>query len=159
MTRLLVFLVLALAAAAGCGGGEDRETADFIGEANRICREGEERLQEVTREQQRQAQDLDSLEKQQAAVADALEETAAAYEPYMERLRDLEPPSELGDSWTGFLDGVERAFDLIPDLADATREGDRDRLRQLSEEFTEIARETRPFAEQHGLDDCLPDEG
>ena len=159
MTRPFVLLVLALTVVAGCGGNQDRETADFVADANRICREGEERLQEVTREQQRQAQDLDSLEKQQAAVADALEETASAYEPYLRRLRELEPPSELHDSWMGFLAGVERAFDLIPELADATRGSDRARLRELSEEFTEIARETRPFAEQHGLDDCLPDEG
>jgi predicted nuclease with TOPRIM domain len=159
MTRLLLFLVLTLTVAAGCGGGEDSDTAEFVAEANRICREGEERLQAVTREQQQQAGELDSLEKQQAAVADALEKTAAAYEPYMERLRALEPPSEIEDSWANFLDGVERAFDKIPELADATRAGDRDRLRALSEEFTQIARETRPFAEQHGLDDCLPDEG
>jgi hypothetical protein len=91
-------------------------------------------------------------------VADALEETADAYAPYLERLRALEPPSELEQDWTSFLDGVESAFDQIPELADATRAGDRGRLRQLSEEFTRIARETRPFAEQHGLDDCLPDE-
>ncbi len=159
MTRLLLILAVALTVLSGCGGGDDSETTEFVAEANRICREGEERLQEVTREQQQQAEELDSLEKRQAAVGDALEETAAAYEPYMQRLRELEPPSELEDSWTGFLDGVQRAFDLIPDLADATRSGNRDRLRELSEEFTEIARETRPFAEQHRLDDCLPDEG
>jgi hypothetical protein len=158
MTRLLLLLVLIVTAAAGCGGGDDDPTGDFVAEANGICREGEERLQAVTREQQEAAQDLDSLEKQQAAVATALEETAEAYAPYMERLRALEPPPELERTWTTFLDGVERAFDLIPDLADATRAGDRDRLRELSEEFTRIARETRPFAEQHGLDDCLPDE-
>ena len=158
MTRLLLIPVLALAVLAGCGGGGDRDTADFVADANRICREGAERLEAVTREQQQQAQNLDSLEKQQAAVADALEETADAYAPYLERLRTLEPPSELEQDWTSFLDGVESAFDRIPELADATRAGDRGRLRQLSEEFTRIARETRPFAEQHGLDDCLPDE-
>jgi predicted nuclease with TOPRIM domain len=158
MTRLLLFLVLALTAAAGCGGDEDDATTDFVADANRVCREGEERLQQVTREQQEAAGELDSLEKQQAAVAEALEKTAAAYEPYMERLRRLEPPAELEQGWTSFLDGVGRAFGLIPELADATRAGDRNRLRELSEEFTRIARETRPFAEQHGLDDCLPDE-
>ena len=54
---------------------------------------------------------------------------------------------------------MERAFDLIPELADATRAGDQDKLTELSEEFTRIARETRPFAEDTRLDDCLPDQG
>ena len=87
-----------------------------------------------------------------------LERTAEAYEPYMERLRALDPPADLAENWTSFLDGVERAFDLIPELADATRAGDQDKLTELSEEFTRIARETRPFAEDNRLDDCLPDQ-
>lgn len=158
MTRLLIFLVLALTVAAGCGGDDAPEAGDFVAEANRICREGEERLQAVSREVQADPGNLDSLKQQQDAVASALEKTAEAYEPYMKRLRALEPPADLQESWTSFLDGVSDAFDLIPELADATRAGDRDRLRELSEEFTRIAGETRPFAEQHGLDDCLPDE-
>jgi hypothetical protein len=158
MTRLLLLVVLALTVLAGCGGGDDSSTDEFVADANRICREGEAKIQEVTREQQEAAGDLESLEQQRQAVATTLERTAEAYEPYMERLRALDPPSDLDENWTRFLDGVERAFDLIPDLADATRSANQERLNQLSEEFTQIARETRPFAEDNRLDDCLPDQ-
>ena len=130
-----------------------------MADANRICREGEAKIQEVTREQQEAAGNPESLEEQRQVVATTLERTAEAYEPYMERLRALDPPSDLDENWTSFLDGVERAFDLIPELADATRAGDQEKLTELSEEFTRIARETRPFAEDNRLDDCLPDEG
>jgi hypothetical protein len=159
MTRRLVFLVLALTVLAGCGGGDDASTEDFVADANNICREGAAKIQEVTREQQEAAGDLDSLEEQRQAVASTLEATAEAYAPYMDRLRALDPPSDLAENWTSFLDGVQRAFDLIPDLADATRDGDQQRLTELSEEFTQIARDTRPFAEDNRLDDCLPDQG
>lgn len=158
MTRPTLFLLLVLALLAGCGGGDSASTEDFVADANRICREGAERLEGVTREQQESLGKLDSLEAQQEAVATALEASAEAYEPYLGRLRALEPPSDLAEPWREFLGGVERAFGLIPDLAEATRGNDRDRLRELSAEFTRIARETRPFAEDHRLDDCLPDE-
>ena len=158
MTRPLLFLALALTVLAGCGGGDDGSTEDFVADANKICREGAAKIQEVTREQQEAAGNLDTLEEQRKVVATTLERTAEAYAPYMDRLRELDPPSDLDESWTSFLDGVEHAFDLIPDLADATRDGDQKRLNELSEEFTQIARETRPFAEDNRLDDCLPDQ-
>ena len=159
MTRLVLFLVLALTVLAGCGGGDEPSTEEFVADANKICREGEAKLQEVTREQEEAITDLESPEQQREAVATGLERSAGAYQPYMERLRELDPPADLDENWTSFLDGVERAFDLIPDLAAATREGDRQRLTELSEEFTQIARDTRPFAEDNRLDDCLPDQG
>jgi hypothetical protein len=159
MTRRLLFLAMALPILAGCGGGDGSSTEDFVADANRICREGEAKIQEVSREQQDAAGKPESLEQQRKAVATVLESTAEAYAPYMERLRALEPPSDLAADWTSFLDDVERAFDLIPDLADATRAGNQKRLTELSEEFTRIARETRPFAEDNRLDDCLPDQG
>ena len=157
MTRLPLILLCVLPALAACGGGDNASTEEFVADANKICREGEQRIQEVTRAEQEASGRPESLEEQQEAVGAILERTAEAYEPYMERLRALDPPSDLADQWTEFLDGVARAFDLIPDLAEATRGNDSDRLRELSEEFTQIARETRPFAERHRLDDCLPD--
>jgi hypothetical protein len=158
MTRPLLSMVLALTVLAGCGGGDDPSTEEFVADANRICREGAAKITEITGEEQEAAGDLNSLEKQREAVATGLERSAEAYEPYMDRLRALDPPSDLDENWTNFLDGVQQAFDLIPDLADATRNGDQDRLNELSEEFTRIARETRPFAEDNRLDDCLPDQ-
>ena len=155
MTRLLLILALAAPVLAGCGGDDSSSTGDFVADANKICREGEAKIQEVAKEQQQTAE---SLEEQRKVVADTLERTAEAYQPYMERLRALEPPSDLEDNWTRFLDGVERAFDKIPELAEATRAGDQKKLTELSEEFTQIARDTRPFAEDNRLDDCLPDQ-
>jgi hypothetical protein len=158
MTRRLLFLTLALALLAGCGGDDSSSTGDFVADANKICREGEAKIQEITREQSEAAGKPQSLEEQRRVVATVLERTAEAYGPYMERLRALDPPSDLSENWKTFLDGVERAFDLIPELADATRAGDQTRLEELSWEFTRIARETRPFAEDNRLDDCLPDQ-
>jgi hypothetical protein len=174
MARALLALTFALALLAGCGGGDDDNGGsggssggggggeamskdEFVSEANKICREGEAKLTEVTRDSASKIQEADSAEEQQKVVADVLENSAKEYDPYMARLRDLNPPEELSADWDKFLDGVEHAFDLIPDLADATREGDREKLQGLTDDFTKIAGETRPFAQKNGLDDCLPD--
>jgi predicted nuclease with TOPRIM domain len=149
-------LLLTAALLAGCGGGDDDSPSKerFVADANRICREGEAKIADVTREQRGRLREAVA---DRQAIADVLEATTAAYEPYFERLRALDAPSELEEGWTRFLDGVGEAFDLIPELADATRERDREKLAELTSKFSEIADETRPFAQQNGLSDCLPD--
>ena len=112
MTRFLLILTLALPVLAGWGGDDRTSTGDFVADANRICREGAAKIQEVTREQQEAAGELESLERQRQAVATTSSARREAYEPYMERLRALKPPSDLEENWTSFLDGIAR---LRPD--------------------------------------------
>ncbi len=162
MTRAFLILTLALALLAGCGGGDDGggdalSKDDFISEANKICREGEQRITEATKGAQAEIEQAKTAEDQQKVLADALEETAKEYDPYLERLNDLEPPQELAAGWEKFVAGVGEAFDLIPELADATRDGDREKLKQLSAQYSNIADDTRPFAETNELNDCLPE--
>ena len=167
MTRAFLALALGLALLAGCGGddndgggggGDAMTREDFVAEANKICREGEEKINAKAQEVQEKIQDAGSnAEDQQKAVADVLEETAKEYDPYLDRLGDLKPPEDLQADWDKFLAGVNDAFELIPDLADATRDGDRDKLSELTTRFSQIAGDTRPFAQKYELDDCLPD--
>jgi hypothetical protein len=146
--------VLLVAAAAGCGGSDDDAPSreDFAGSANRICREAEAKVNEIA-EQTRARPGLDPDE----AAIEVLERGTEAYRPYMDRLRDLAAPEDLRDDWDAFLDGVQEAFDLFPRLAAATRSRDREELSELTTRFAQIAGDTRPFAQEHGLTDCLPE--
>jgi uncharacterized protein YpuA (DUF1002 family) len=165
MARALVTLTFLLAMLAGCGGGDDSDAGggdtltqeEFVSQANKICREGSEKINGTTQEIQQKLQDAKSADEQQKVVADVLEETAKDYDPYLQRLHDLKPPDNLSADWSKFLDGIDKAFDLIPELADATRAGDRDKLSNLTTQFTQIAGDTRPFATKYKLDDCLPE--
>jgi acyl-CoA reductase-like NAD-dependent aldehyde dehydrogenase len=167
MTRLVLLLAVCLAVLAGCGGddgggdgdGDGPTRQQFVDDANRICREGEQRIDELTSGAQEKIQAAGSAQERQKVVADVLEDTAAEYRPYLDRLADLEAPSDLQDDWTSFVEDIRKAFDLIPELADATRDGDREQLEDLTSRFSEIAADTRPFAERAGLEDCLPDQG
>jgi hypothetical protein len=151
MRRLVVVVVVALVLA-GCGGSSDPSERAFVDEANRICREGEAKVSEIVREAPRTGDP-------EEVAADTLRRASEAYEPLLARLRDLDAPDDLRDDWSQFLDGIDEAFALFPRLAEATRTEDREELIALSERFDEIAGETRPFAEQHNLDDCLPENG
>jgi hypothetical protein len=165
MTRRLLTLALGLALLAGCGGGDDSgggggdalSQDEFVSQANRICREGAEKINNRTDEIKQKLQDAKSAQQQQAVVADVLEETAKDYDPYLAKLGDLQPPGNLSAEWQKFLGGINDAFDLIPNLADAARDGDRDKLSTLTTKFSQIAGDTRPFAQKYKLDDCLPE--
>jgi uncharacterized phage infection (PIP) family protein YhgE len=166
MTRALLMLAVGLAlVAAGCGGGDGGGSGEgnalsqeeFVSQANKICRAGAEKINAKAKEVQGKIQDAKSANEQQKAVADVLEETAKEYDPYLDQLAGLKPPSSISGDWKQFLDGVNQAFDLIPDLADATRDGDRDKLSELTTKFSQIAGDTRPFAQKYRLDDCLPE--
>jgi hypothetical protein len=168
MARWLLTVVCALALLAGCGGGDNNSGGggggelsqdELVSKANEICREGATKINAKAQDIQKKIQEAKSAEEQQKAVADVLEETAKEYDPYLQQLHDLKPPADLSDDWTKFLAGVDKAFDLIPDLADATRSGDRAKLQDLTTQFTQIAGDTRPFAQKYALNDCLPDNG
>jgi chromosome segregation ATPase len=165
MTRLLLSLAVGLAALAGCGGddgdsgGDDAPTREeWVADANAICREGEQKIDEVSSDAQERIQGAHSPEERQRAVADVLKETADEYRPYLDRLAELEAPADIQDEWERFVADVREAFDLIPELADATSDGDREKLEELTSRFSRIATDTRPFAERAGLEDCLPEQ-
>jgi chromosome segregation ATPase len=130
---------------------------EFVAEANKICREGSEKINAKSQEVQDKVQEADSQQEQQRIVADVLEDVANEYDPYLDRLHDLEPPENISADWDKFIGGIDKAFDKIGELADATRDGDREKLESLTTEFTQIAGDTRPFAQKYKLDDCLPE--
>jgi hypothetical protein len=172
MARRLLTLGVALALLAGCGGGGDKKSSDsgggggdalsqeeLVSQANKICRDGSAKINQKAEEVQQKVQEANSAQEQQKVVADVLEDTAKAYDPYLAQLHDLKPPPNLEGEWNKFMGGIDKAFDLIPDLADATRDGDRNKLQDLTDQFTQIAGDTRPFAQKYRLDDCLPENG
>ena len=102
MKRTFLAVALGLALLAGCGGDDDGggggggdalSQKELVSEANKICREGEEKINAKTQEVQQKLQDAgESAEEQQKAVADALEETAKEYDPYLDRSRTSTRP-------------------------------------------------------------------
>jgi hypothetical protein len=144
--RWLAALVVLLAA--GCGGSDGQSHEEFANEANRICREGEANVSAIA-----DAAQGGSPEE----VAGAIDEAAGEFEPVLQRLRGLEPPEDIRTRWDAFLDDIAEGTELLGEVADAVRTGDRAEGTRLAARYEEIARATKPFAEQYNLDSCLSD--
>jgi hypothetical protein len=143
MRRLAVLLLLVLA---GCGGSGGPSHEEFAAQANRICREGQARVTEI-------AEQVEGRRPEE--VADAIEQASDEFDPVLRRLRGLEAPEDIRNDWDAFLADIGEATELLGQVADAVRSGDREQGAELAARYEEIARQTRPFAQQYNLDACL----
>jgi hypothetical protein len=91
------------------------------------------------------------------ATAEIIDRSTESSGELVGALRDVETPDDVSDDYSAFLDQIESGIDLYPQLADSIREGKEDP--GLAEQFEALASGTRPFAEEHGLNDCVPDQG
>jgi hypothetical protein len=82
----------------------------------------------------------------------------SAERKFLVRLRAVDVPAAEHARWNTFIDRIGDALDLLPQLlAESlqTTPGDP----ALAREVLDIVRDTRPYAQEHGLTDCLPPMG
>jgi hypothetical protein len=140
---LLIFVVSALLAVAGCGG---KSKDDVIADGDEICREANEKINELNQE----VDDLDSLATASAEAQDLADDA-------VNDLKDLDPPDEDREVFDNWIDKIEEQVDLIGELEEAAEDGDADRVRELAEEGEQIEDEANELARDYGFDDCSED--
>ena len=161
MRFVLVLLALGCSLALASCGGDDEEpatagsggggSADWTAEVNEICRQNQADTQEIAADVQ---EDVGSGAK---ATAEIIDRSTESSRELLDQLRDVEPPDDVSEDYSAFLDSIESGIDLYPQLADSIREGKEDP--ELAEQFEELANDTRPFAREHQLTDCVPEQG
>jgi hypothetical protein len=160
--RFLVLLALCCAVAlAGCGDDEEPApagsgangggNADWAAEVNRVCRQNRADTEQIAAEVQ---EDVGTGAK---ATAEIIDRSTDSSRELLDELRDVQPPDDVSEDYSAFLDQIESGIDLYPQLADSIRERREDP--ELAKQFDELASETRPFAHEHRLTDCVPAEG
>jgi hypothetical protein len=109
---------------------------------------------------QYQKQATDTLNKFQAsgatspaAAAEAMNSVIPLGRQLVTDLRPVDVPADVQDDWTTFLDTLNGAFDLMPQIAKSMSGGQPDP--ELMKKFAEVEKNTRPFADQYGLSECL----
>ena len=73
------------------------------------------------------------------------------------KLDAVEAPAAISEDYNFFVERLKQAVPLFKSLALSL--DNRKALAVLEPEFKEIAADTRPFAVEHGLKACLPDQG
>jgi hypothetical protein len=135
---------LLLASCGGDGDGLSRE--EFVAEADAICAEYDQRVQEIE-----QPQGLDDVERYADEAQPVIEEG-------MTELRELEPPEELQDDWNAFISSSEESLDFLDELREAGAAGDPERIQEIAQEVSAVNDEANGIARELGLEDCGDEE-
>jgi hypothetical protein len=156
-TRIPLILILALATAliaAGCGDDDEETTttaeatttatgatgavdvpperAALVEEANAICAEGNREIDEVAQEEFGNSQQEPSQADQEAFFADTV---LPSVQDQIDQLRELDPPDEDAEEYTGILDDAQQVVDDLEQDPSALSEG-ADPFAEVNERLT-----------------------
>jgi hypothetical protein len=109
-----VFGLIVLVLAAGCGGGDDRlSREEFVSEAEQVCDDFDQRVNEVD-----EPQNADDVERY-------VNEVRPVVEDGLNDLRGLQPPEEFEEQWDELMAANDAGLEALDDLAQAGANGTR----------------------------------
>jgi len=137
--------IAALAAATGCGGSTGPLNAgELISQGDELCVDEQERFKEI----QVQAP---------ASAADAVDQTNELIEvsnETLEKLTEIEPPSDLRSAYEGYLDARRQALDLLERGREAAERHDRVAYGAAQEKSIAGEKRRRRLARAVGFEVC-----
>jgi hypothetical protein len=134
-------------ALAACGGGDEGlSREEFLSEADSICTEYDQRVDEIE-----EPQSIDDVER----YAD---EAKPVIEDGMAELRALEPPDELEQQWDDYMASSEESVEYLDELREAGAAGDQARIQEIAQEVSEKNEEADRLARDIGLEDCTDEQ-
>jgi hypothetical protein len=132
-------------AAAGCGGDDRLTREELVEEADATCREFDQRVEEVD-----EPESLDDIERYVQEIRPIVEEGT-------DELDALEPPEELEDEYTDWIEATRSGVDRIDELEDAAASGDEQRIQEVLQGGAEGGEEADRLAEELGFQECGDD--
>jgi hypothetical protein len=151
MRRLALVPLLALALLPACNGDDAPSKEEFAQEAEGICRQAQEDLQDI-------GQGAESPEELAAVVEDVVERLRES----VEQLSDLErPEGQAGETAERFVDAIDsqisdEGIPLLEDFRDAVEANDREAAQQALGRLEQIDEsQTDELARQIGAQACV----
>jgi Tfp pilus assembly protein PilP len=139
-SRMFVLAVLVLAA--GCGGDDRLSREEFVSEAEAICEDFDQRVNEVD-----EPESADDVERY-------VNEVRPVVEDGLDELRELQPPEEFEERWDVLMARNDDGLEALDDLAQAGANGDEARVQEISEDATRRDEESDRIALELGLEKC-----
>jgi hypothetical protein len=139
-SRVLVLAVLVLGA--GCGGDEGLSREEFVSEAEAICDEFDQRVNEVDEPES------------PADVERYVNEVRPVVENGLNELRELQPPEEFQERWDVLMARNDEGLEALDDLAQAGANGDEARVQEISDDAARRDEESDRIALELGLEKC-----
>ncbi|MFP5351100.1 MAG: hypothetical protein ACLGIB_00860 [Actinomycetota bacterium] len=115
---------------------------EFIQQADAICREAEQRTEEI------------EPPRTPEALADFVDEAERITGGLLAELRELEPPQEGRETIDRLLEQIEAALATLPELKKAAEDRSPDRIQELGRELQQAASEANEIAQGYGLQVC-----
>jgi hypothetical protein len=137
---VLVLAVLVLGA--GCGGDEGLSREEFVSEAEAICDEFDQRVNEVDEPES------------PADVERYVNEVRPVVENGLNELRELQPPEEFQERWDVLMARNDEGLEALDDLAQAGANGDEARVQEISDDAARRDEESDRIALELGLEKC-----
>ncbi|MDQ3822073.1 MAG: hypothetical protein M3321_02395 [Actinomycetota bacterium] len=138
----LVALAALVAAGCGGGGGDRLSRAEFVAQADAICRKYEARLEALG-----QPQDVSELR----SFADRALPIAR---DGRDELGELNPPEELEEDYDAWLERGDEAIEMVERLRDASEDGDRAEIQRIAQDAQRIDAESNRLARDLGFEQC-----
>ncbi len=122
-------------------------TPEWVDDVNARCKKHEAATNKVLKEFQKEG--VSGPE----SAADAMKEVVPLGRKLIVDLREVDVPADVKVRWIAFLDTLDGAFDLIPQLTETLTSGKENP--ELMKKLEKIEKNTRPFADEYGLTGCL----
>lgn len=147
MTRRFVLaigvFVLALAACSGGDGGDERlSKAEFVAEADAICRSYEARLEQL------------GQPTNQAELRTFADQALPIAKEGRADLGELRPPDELEETYDAWLEQGDEAIAIVERLRDAAGEADQAEIARIAVDAQRTDAEANRLAGELGFEEC-----
>ena len=125
---------------AGCGGGLSK--GEFVAKGDAICKRVNARIAKQPDPQS--ASDLKGL----------AQRTSKIYDPAIDDMEALDPPSELESDFKKFVASLKRQRDLTEQIGDAAGAGDTAKIQKAGADAQKVQQEYRRLTGRIGFKEC-----